>query len=393
MQADQVLRGHVVTPDRTVERGWIAMAEGRVLAVGEGESPTCSSRHEFGQAYLLPGLIDLHIHGMEEGDPGSEVGIRMMLRAAPKHGVTGILPSLASSTREGYLRFFENARAAKESLGARLLGVHCEGPHINPRMARGMDPRFLRPPNAEEDDALLAEGDGLLRIMTLSPELPGSVNLIRKLRERGVVASLGHTAASREQVRAAVAAGASHVCHLFNAFPKPEREPDLPDTASYCLEEPQLTLEVILDLVHVPQEKLQLALEKAGVDRLVGVTDGMRGAGLGRGIYPMTDGRWYRIDADGGCRLVESEVLVGTAMTLTDGLRNLVRRMGLRLDEAVRICSTNPARVLGLGNQLGKIAPGYRADIVVFDENLIPLATFVEGRLVWQRDLPRNGGP
>ncbi len=388
MTAEILLRGQVVTPDRLLPDGWILIRGENIVDLGEGAPPVAETTLDYRPGYLVPGLIDLHLHGLEHGDPASEEGIQAMLEAAPRHGLTGIVPALASATHEEYLNFFGHARAAAEkaSRAARLLGVHCEGPHINPAMARGMDPDFLRPPDPREDDELLERGRDLLRIMTLSPELPGSEALIAKLRESGVVASIGHSAATREQIRRAIRAGATHVCHWPNALPKRDREPHLPDTASFCLESPELTLELILDLVHVPPEKIRLAREKAGIRRLVGVTDGMRGAGLKGGTYRMTDGRIYCIWPDGSCRLVDSGVLVGTATTLSDGLRNLVKRLGFSLLEAAQICSINPARVIGLGDRYGQLRAGFAADIVVFDEALQPVATFVGGSLVWKRD-------
>jgi N-acetylglucosamine-6-phosphate deacetylase len=382
-----LLRGWLVLENSILEDGWILVRNGRIAEIGSGPPPPADVAFDYRPGYLAPGLIDIHLHGMEDGDAGSAEGIRRMREAAPRHGVTGIVPTLASASPAGFLRFLldGSAEAQRGVRGARLLGLHCEGPHINPVMARGMDPQCLRPPDPAEDDELLEHGRELLAIMTLSPELPGSEELIRELRQNRVVAAIGHSAATREQIRTAVRSGASHVCHMFNAFPKREREPHLPDTASYCLESPELTLELILDLVHVSADQIELARREAGIDRLVGITDGMRGAGLGGGTFRMTDGRVYRIGPRGDCRLVENGVLVGSALTLVDGLRNLAMHLGFTLSEAARVCSTNPARVLGLADRLGKIASGFEADLVALDRDLRPLATFVGGQLVWTR--------
>ncbi len=390
-RADFLLFADFVLPDQILRDGWLAVTGSRILDVGKGQPPAVSVTVRLPGHLVVPGFVDLHLHGLENGHPGSAEGIREMLLAAPRHGVTGLTPALASATHEQYLTFFDNARAAQAqaSGGARLLGVHAEGPHINPRMARGMDPAFLRPPNPDEDAELLQRSSGLLKVMTLSPELPGSQALIRALVTHGVTASVGHSAATRAEVHRAVAAGATQVCHWPNALPKPDREPDLPDTAAYCLDEPGLTLEIIPDLVHVPADKILLAREKAGVDRLVAVTDGMRGAGLGaqqRGhtsrFFRMTDGRRYTVDLRRGCRLVGSDVLVGSAITLLEAFQNLVSRLGFSPVEAAKLCSTNPARQISFSGELGRLAPGFLADFAVLTPNLELKATFVGGRQI-----------
>ena len=395
-QVELLILGDLVLPSRALRDAWLAVRDGHIYDLGTSRPPQPKRVLDFRGHVVLPGFIDVHLHGLEYGDPASAEGIVRMLEAAPRHGVTGIVPTLASATHEQYLRFFDDARlAAAGSIGgARLLGVHAEGPYINPRMARGMDPAYLRSPNPDEDSQLLEHGSGVLKIMTLSPELPGAARLVRALTSSGVTASIGHSAATRPQVRAAVEAGASQVCHWPNALPKPDLEPDLPDTAAFCLEFPELALELILDLVHVPVERIRLALEKAGVERVLAVTDAMRGAGLrparpaetGRlPVFKMTDGRAYSVDPKRGCRLVDTGVLVGSAITLLEAFRNLVTALDLSLPQAAQICSTNPARQLRLDDRLGKLAPGHFADLTVLDRDLNLVATFVGGQ--------QTGGP
>jgi len=389
--ADLLLFGDLVLVDQVQRDGWLAVRADRILGLGTGRPPTATKVLKLEGHLIVPGFIDLHLHGLENGHPASAEGMRKMLLAGPRHGVTGLTPALASATHEQYLSFFDNARVAKGCScdGARLLGVHAEGPHINPRMARGMDPAFLRPPNPGEDAELLERGSGLLKVMTLSPELPGSSGLIQGLVAHGVTASVGHSAASRAEIHKAAAVGATQVCHWPNALPKLSREPELPDTATYCLAEPRLTLEIIPDLVHVPAGKISFAREQAGVDRLVAVTDGMRGAGLGKQsghnqphVFRMTDGRRYTVDPARGCRLVGRDVLVGSAITMLEAFQNLVLKLGFTLPEASRLCSTNPARQIGLDYELGRLAPDYRADFVVLTRTLELKSTFVGGKQV-----------
>ncbi len=195
-----IIRGKIVTPAQVIFPGELIISRGRVRSVGEPVSPSTRQREilDFGDATVLPGFVDIHLHGVGEYGPSGRdiLGITSL---EPRYGTTAFLPSLACATRQEFLCFLEDVRetmADREPGQARVLGAHLEGPYINPLMKGGMDEEYLRLPASGEDKELIREGGTGLKMMTLSPELPGSPDLIRALRENGTVASLGHSAAT-----------------------------------------------------------------------------------------------------------------------------------------------------------------------------------------------------
>ncbi|RKY61208.1 MAG: N-acetylglucosamine-6-phosphate deacetylase, partial [Candidatus Latescibacterota bacterium] len=304
---------------------------------------------DFGEAWVMPGFIDLHTHGLGPHNPKSREGIAGMAEWEPRFGTTGFLPSLASATEEEYLRFLDDVRSVQDDppeKGARVLGAHMEGPFVNPKMKGGMDGRFLRLPVPEEYRKYLVPQ---LKLMTLAPELPGALELIGALVGNGTVASVGHSDAGIGEMEKAVRAGLSHVCHLFNAFPeRPEREKGVkqPSLAEICLATDELTAELNGDGIHVHPLMVRLAAKAMGVDNVVLITDSMEGTGLPDGVYRMTDGRLYRTRKGDVARLVDSpDIIVGSILTMERGLKNLVELCGFPLHISSRMASLNLARV------------------------------------------------
>jgi len=383
-----ILRGTVVTPDG-VHPGWEVRIEGeRISEVGPASDRAPGGVVDFGDAWVLPGFVDLHTHGIGPHNPKSREGIAGMAEWEVKFGTTGFLPSLGSATKEEYLRFLEDVRSvqgAPPEGGARVLGAHMEGPFVNPKMKGGMDERFLRLPDPEEYKDYLVPH---LKLMTLAPELPGALELIGALVGNGTVASVGHSDAGVEDMERAVRAGLSHVCHLFNAFPeRHEREKGVkqPSLAEICLATDGLTAELNGDGVHVNPLMIRLAAKAMGVENIVLITDSMEGTGLPDGVYRMTDGRLYRTRKGDVARLVDSpEVIVGSVLTMERGLRNLVELCGFPIHLASRMASLNPARVLGMDGEIGSIEPGKLADIAVLDRDYRVLMTVVSGEVIYR---------
>ncbi|HID10300.1 MAG TPA: N-acetylglucosamine-6-phosphate deacetylase [Candidatus Latescibacteria bacterium] len=385
-----VLRGTVVAPDG-VHPGWEVRIEGeRISEVGPPSGQTSEEVLDFGEAWVMPGFIDLHTHGLGPHDPKSREGIVGMAEWKVRFGTTGFLPSLASATEEEYLRFLDDVRSVQDDppeKGARVLGGHMEGPFVNPKTKGGMDERFLRLPDPEEYRKYLVPQ---LKLMTLAPELPGALELIRALRDNGTVASAGHSDAGLEDMERAVEAGLSHVCHLFNAFPeRPEREKGVkqPSLLEICLATEGLTAEVNGDGIHVHPLMIRLAVRAMGVENVVLITDSMEGTGLPEGVYRMTDGRRYRTRKGDVARLVDSpDIIVGSVLTMERGVKNLAELCGFSLHVASRMASLNPARVLGMEKEIGSIEPGKLADIAVLDHEYRVVMTLVGGEIACRGD-------
>jgi len=385
-QAVNTLRGQVVTPEG-MRDAVVVLRDGRIEQVAPADGSAAD--YDFRDALIVPGFIDVHLHGLGAWGTFGSDELLGMAGMQIRFGTPGFLPPVAALPEERYSAFGRNVALAQREAGPRaaeILGAHFEGPFINPEGKAGMDEAYLRPVDLDECRRYLAAADGCLRLMTLSPELPGSASLVKMLREHGVVASIGHSRATEAELDAAIAAGLSHVCHCFNAFQRGGDDPDWPWSGGLVeavLDRPALTCEIICDLVHVRPEHVRLAVRRLGPDRFVAITDSLPGAGLPPAEYDMVDGRRFTT-AGGAARLVEGGTLVGSVLTMNRAFGNLVRYGGVAPVAAARFTSTNAARVLGR-DDLGRIAPGCRANLAVLDENFECLATLVDGRLVYER--------
>lgn len=356
------LQGNLVLPERA-GYGRITWRDGVIAAVEAADEVRP------GANWVLPGFIDLHFHGL--GRWGSEDGesVRGIAGFAPSTGVTAMLPTLSSTAWEHQLEYLREIRALQEAPppGARVLGAHLEGPFIEPGHKGGMNPRYLYAPTEEKLEQLLAAGDGALKLITLSPELPGALAVIRRLSAAGVVVSAGHTGCSPEVFTAAVDAGLRQVCHLFDTFDgrtvvQGVTQCSLADAA---LLEDRVRVELIADGFHVPPELIRLARRAAGADRIVVVTDAMQGTGLPDAVYAMPDGREFKLENGDVCRLTdEKQIIVGSCLTMKQAFFNLTGRFGFTPAEAGRALATNAAAQLGLGDRLGSLRSGLRADLV-----------------------------
>ncbi len=370
-----VLRGgNVVTSSEVISTGEVVIEGERISRVGRVGSassyPDASVFELSAGAMVLAGFIDIHMHGLGDFDTRGE-GTKGIARLEPMHGTTGFLPTLASATYEQYLDFLSAVKEAmKLREGARVLGAHLEGPYINPAAKGAMDARFLALPDEEQYKKLIEEGSNILGLMTLSPELPGAIELIEALRRDNIVVSAGHSTADEEQMKQAMDAGLSHLCHLFNASRKiSDKEPGVrqPGFSEMCLALGDLTAEVICDGIHVHPLLVRLAARALGVNSVVAITDSMKGTGLPDGTYLSSDGRKFYTSTGDAARLTVDNTIIGSTLTMNIAFKNLVEKCGFSLPEASKITSLNPARVLSCEEDLGSIEPGKSADITVLN--------------------------
>ena len=368
----------VVTPDGILRPGWVAVTGRIISAVGTGPPPPVGRRTDLAGAWLLPGFIDLHVHG--GGGHGFGVSPAAMAAGVAYHcwhGTTRTLVSLITAS-VAQLREQLGWVAALSGRGAgadgHVLGAHLEGPFLAPARCGAQDPRYLLAPDPAVWDRLLAAGADTVRMVTVAPELPGGLDLIDRIAARGVVAAVGHTDATYEQARAAFARGASVLTHAFNAMRPPHhREPGpVPaalDAGAVC--------EIINDGVHVHPAAVRLVPHR----QLVLVTDAIDAAGRGDGRY-LLGRREVRVDS-GEARLVDGGALAGSTLTMDQAVRRAVREVGMPMGVASAAASGNPARVLGIADRCGAIAPGLDADLVVLDPELRVTRVMVQG--TWTR--------
>lgn len=363
----------------------LAVEDGFVVAIGKGirgdkvvdcEGLTAS-----------PGFIDTHIHGFKGVDftEADADGVLEVASELVEHGVTSFLASTVAAPREALVRACSAVKEAvsrwRPERGARVLGVHLEGPFLNPKWRGAMNESFFRKPSLEELGEYVRASGGLIRQVTVAPELEGALDFIREASGWGIVVSLGHSDATYEQAVAAVEAGARKANHIFNVMRGfHHREPGL---AFALLERPEVFIEAIVDFVHLHPATVRLVADRAGAGRVVLVSDAVQAAGLPDGEYTLGG---LRIVVKGGVsKLADRDTIAGSTLTMDAAVRN-VAKLGYGLREALAMASLTPARsVLALGrDRVGALEPGFRADFVLLDEELRVRKTVVNGEVVYE---------
>ena len=369
--------GRLALPDELIDDGWLAASAGRIAGIGTGTPPE-GEHVDLAGALVVPGFIDTHCHGGGGGSFSSAESKEILraIAAHRRHGTTTMLASLVSEP----IRALVDQQAALRELveDGELAGIHLEGPFIAEARCGAHDPAVLLEPDAAAVDALLRAGRGAVRMVTLAPELAGGVRAVRQLTEAGVIAAIGHTDATEEQIRPAIDAGATVGTHLFNGMrPLHHREPG---PIGALLDDERVTVELICDLVHVHPTILRLAATYAGRGRTVLITDAMSATDAADGRYHL--GRLEVDVRDGVATVAETGALAGSTLTMDAAFRNLVRGAGLGVLDAVRATSGRPAELLGIGDRTGSLRTGLAADLVVLDESLRPTRVLRNGEWV-----------
>lgn len=377
--------GTAALPDREVPDA-LVLIEGETLAFAgparEAEIPHGAEQIDASGKYVLPGLIDTHVHGTHGDDvmlSGAE-GIRRISARFPQYGTTAWLPSTISA-RHGELleaiRWCVEAQQAQGD-GAEIVGLHVEGPYINLKRKGAQPAEGIRDPDLGEVEELLQAAEGQMRVMTLAPELPGALDLIRLLVGRGVIASIGHTDATYEEALAGIKAGATHATHLFNAM-RPLHHRD-PGVIAACLNEPEVLAEVIPDGVHLDPRIVRLALRTKGPDRAALITDAFSATGLPEGEHTLGP---HRVIVKGPLCTLEDGTIAGSILTMERAVRNAMEFAQVSLVDAVRMATLIPARVAGCAERKGSLERGKDADVILLDRAFRCHATWVRGRRVW----------
>jgi N-acetylglucosamine-6-phosphate deacetylase len=356
--------------------GEVVVEDGRIAMVG----PATGGRDgliDLGRRLLVPGYVDAHVHGgggaqCNTTDPDE---IAEVARFHAEHGTTGLVATTVPAP-------VDDLRASLSAIARcrapTLLGAHLEGPFLSRERPGALDPELFIDPGDEALERLLAAGEGKVRVMTIAPELPGALELIGRLSDAGVVASVGHTEASGRQVRQAVRAGATAATHVFNGMaPFHHRNPGVVGAVADLDE---VSCELICDGLHVDPVAMRLFFRAKGVSGIRLVTDATAAAGMPDGEYRLGA---RTVTVTGGRPVIAAkEPIAGSVLTMEAAVKNAVRFLGISIDQAVLISSTNSARLLGLGGRKGAIAPGLDADLLVLDDQLTVEATMVAGRWI-----------
>lgn len=332
---------------------------------------------------VLPGFVDVHIHGSDGADcmDATPAALATISRFIASRGVTSFLATTMTAPTAPTLAAVRNAAAVDPNglPGARLLGVHLEGPFLSPEFPGAQPKEYVRDPDLVEFEKLLDAGP--VRLITIAPERPGADELIDLARRRGVHLVMGHTAATYAEAIAAVDRGVDQATHTFNAMTGLHHRK--PGVVGAVLSDGRVFAQLIADNIHVHPAVMNVLARCKGPDHTLLISDAIRAAGLPEGETEL-GGQPVTVK-DGACRLPDG-TLAGSILTMDLALRNFLRASGWSLAEAWPATSRAAATALGLEHEIGVLAPGYRADLVVLDEDLEVVATVVGGKLVYLRD-------
>lgn len=384
-----LLRGaRVLSGGEDLGRPGILISGGRIVAIGSEAAKKARGsgcrRLDLDGFTLTPGFVDLHTHGAAGVDfvEASAGEFERAMEHYLAHGVTSLLVSLYPTSWAKSLKVLERISGfirRGHGLGV-AFGIHLEGPFVSPARPGALPRNHFRSPSLKEARRLLAAGDGLVRTMTLAPELKGGKGLIRLCRKNRVVAAFGHSDADYEGTRQAISHGVRYATHLFNAMNGLHHRS--PGAVTALLEDPRVSVEVISDGHHVQAPALKLINRLKNEDRVILVSDSIQACGL-------ADGRYRFAGADvflrHGVVRQENGTLAGSALTLDRALEVQVKKAGTPLEKAVRYCTENPARAAGVSHRAGSIRPGRRADLVLLDAKFRVKATWLGGALMHSR--------
>lgn len=385
MSADLLITSaEILTESAVIPRGWLRIRAGKIDGFGAGSPPYSDDEGlrviQAGGRTLLPGFIDLHVHGavnhdVMDADPD---GLRAMARFFASHGVTGWLPTTLTDTGAAIRAALATVKSVmlEPASGAAIFGVHLEGPYLNRKRGGAQHLELIRP--VDQAEALGWLETGIVRQISLAPEAEGVQWLIAACRERGIIASAAHTDATYEQAVAGFDAGIRQSTHTFNAqSPLHHRAPGV---VGAVLGDARVRAELIADGVHVHPGAMRALWAAKGAEGIILISDAMRATGMPDGDYTLGS---YAVTKRGKSATLADGTLAGSVLTMDVGLVNFATAVGAPLAQVWRCASLNAAQAIGVADVTGSITPGKRADLVLLGDDLAPWMTFVEGIIVY----------
>jgi len=364
MRSIFIKNGSVILEGSILNGVSIAINGDKIAAVGKNTRPAKGAFFiDAKRCFVSPGFIDCHIHGEPE---------KIFFNEA-RYGTTAFVIAQSCAPLEFIFKKIENTREfiSKNPFGGNVLGLRLEGPYINKEKAGAQNSLYIKKPDIHELMRILEKCGGLLKIMTVAPEINGVKPLLRILCKNGVIPSIGHSDATYESAQEGIDAGIRHATHTFNAMSPLDRR--FPGVIGAVLLDNRVTAEIILDLVHVHRALFALLAKLKNKDNLVIITDSIvsephKGTARMGGAYRFEDGR-----------------LAGSALNMIEALKNAVIKCNLSLSDALRLITLNPARFLGIEDKKGSIGEGKDADIVIFDKDFDIKATIICGKIAYRK--------
>ena len=377
----QIINGKIFTPQGWIEDGSVLIRDNHILEVTNCDLPLTGAKQVDARGmYIVPGYVCMHAHGGGGHDftECTEEAFRKAIVAHQKHGATSIFPTISSSTFEDIkkgIAVCEELMAEKDSP---ILGLHLEGPYLNPKRASDQFGDKLATPDAEAYTALVESTDCIKR-WDASPELPGALEFARYLKSKGIVATISHTEAEYQEVKDAFEAGFTHVSHFYNGMPgfHKNREYKYEGTVESVYLIDDMTIELIADGRHLPDTILKLAYKVKGVEKTCLVTASLAYAGVD--AKDVNDPKI--IIEDGVCKSRDLKQLVGSVATMDVLVQNMVKA-GVPLEDVLRMASETPAKIMGVYDRKGSLEKDKDADILVLDKKLRIRAAWAMGQMV-----------
>lgn len=391
-QIIKIYNGHILTPTQDLGIGAIVIEDGKIIGIEKGnyEISNCLEYNAEGN-YIAPGFIDLHTHGAGNSD-FMDCTVNDCLNIAHthlRHGTTLLYPTTLASNNQELFQFFDiYDQVKKQNKGAAFGGLHLEGPYFAQAFKGAQDARYLRNPVPEEYMEILERSSDIVR-WSIAPELPGALDFADVLCQHGILPSIAHTDAVYEDITEAIKHGFSHITHFYSCMNGITRRNAFRYAgcieAGYLLDE--LSIELIADGVHVPAPLMKLAVKNKGIEKIALITDSMRGAGMPEGesiLGSRANGQRVIIE-NGVAKMPDRQAFAGSVATTDSLVRNMYRLGEQSLIDSVRMMTLTPAEIMGIADRKGRIAPGWDADIIVFDENINIQMVFINGNKLFQR--------
>ncbi len=379
----QIYNGHILTPQGWIDGGSVLMDNGLIVEIKKSShiEPNAEKTVDARGYHVVPGGIELHCHGGGGSDymESTEEAFRIATATHMKHGATAMYPTLSSSPLKLIEDACETCDRLMEEPESPIMGLHLEGPYFNPRKAGAQMPEIIRNPDPKEYKHIVEDYDCVHR-WDVAPELPGAIEMGRYITSKGIVAAIGHTAAEYPDVKAAYEAGYTHTTHFYNAMPgfHNVREYKHAGTVESVYLMENMTVEMIADGIHVPVPILQLIYRIKGVERTALTTDAL--AVTASDSKKAFDPRV--IIEDGVCKLSDRSALAGSIATTDRLIRTVVNSAGIPLQDACRMASETPARIMGIYDRKGSLQRGKDGDVLIFDHELNLRSVYAMGKLI-----------
>ncbi|MBE6287862.1 MAG: N-acetylglucosamine-6-phosphate deacetylase [Mediterranea massiliensis] len=378
----QLINARILTPQGWLKDGSVLIRDNKILEVTNCDLAVIGAKLiDVKGMYVLPGAVEIHAHGGGGRDfmECTEEAFRIATKAHMKYGTTSIFPTMSSSTIPMIEQAAETCTKLMKEPNSPFLGLHLEGHYFNLAMAGGQIPENIKDPDPNEYIPIVEKWDCIKR-WDAAPELPGAMQFGKYISEKGILAAVGHTQAEFEDMRAAHESGYSHATHFYNAMPgfHKRREYKYEGTVEsiYLLDD--MTVEVVADGIHLPPTILRLVYKIKGVERTCLITDAL--ACAASDSKEAFDPRV--IIEDGVCKLADRSALAGSVATMDRCIRTMVQKADIPLEDAIRMASETPAKIMGVYDRKGSLAKGKDADIIVMDEDLNVRAVWSMGELI-----------